>query len=88
MPSFNGCRKRHRHAGCRYATNPATRPDFWADKFTGNVQRDGRNHAALLALGWRVATVWECALRNGRLEQTAVELDRWLRGDALTLEIG
>ena len=77
----------HRHAGCRYATNPATRPEFWSAKFAGNVQRDRRNHAALLALGWRVATAWECALRKERLEDTAVELARWLRGDAITLEI-
>ena len=78
----------HRHAGCRYATNPATRPEFWDAKFAGNVERDGRNHDALLALGWRVATVWECALRKGRLEHTAIELAAWLRRYCVTLDIG
>lgn len=78
----------HRHAECRYATTPATRPDFWATKFAGNVERDTRNHAALLAHGWRVATVWECALRKGRLENSTRELADWLRGDGVTLEIG
>src|SRR3954465_14637144 len=30
----------HRHPGCRYATTPGTRPEFWRDKFEGNVRRD------------------------------------------------
>ena len=33
----------HRHAGCRYATVPATRPEFWATKFDANVVRDVAN---------------------------------------------
>ena len=78
----------HRHDGCRYATTPTTRHDFWVAKFTGNVDRDGCNHAALLALNWRIATVWECAVRKGRLNETTIELAGWLRGDGVTLEIG
>ena len=30
----------HRHEGCRYATTPATRPEYWAEKFAANVRRD------------------------------------------------
>src|SRR5690554_2960017 len=33
----------HRHANCRYATTPKTRPEFWAEKFRENVARDQRN---------------------------------------------
>jgi DNA mismatch endonuclease, patch repair protein len=54
----------HRHAGCRYATQPATRPEFWAHKFDANVQRDQRNQQALLKAGWRVLIIWECGLRQ------------------------
>ena len=70
----------HRHAGCRYATTPATRTDFWQAKFDANVTRDRRDCRALLDAGWRVATVWECALKNGGGTVVASELGRWLRG--------
>ena len=79
----------HRHEGCRYATVPSTRPEFWSAKFDANVARDAAVRSALFAAGWRVATVWECALRT----ETGVEAARdimatWLhRGDAM-LEVG
>ncbi|EIU4785286.1 MULTISPECIES: very short patch repair endonuclease [Pseudomonadaceae] len=50
----------HRHPGCRYATSPKTRLDFWQRKFDQNVARDTRNKAVLLASGWRVIQLWEC----------------------------
>lgn len=67
----------HRHPGCRFATTPATRPDFWSEKFRQNVLRDQRNQAALSNQGWRVATVWECDLRQG--SGAIEELVAWLR---------
>ena len=54
----------HRHEGCRYATTPATRREFWLAKFAANVERDRRDQAALRARGWRVFVVWECVLRR------------------------
>lgn len=54
----------HRHPDCRYATTPATRADFWAEKFSANVLRDRRVAKALEALGWNVLTFWECELRD------------------------
>lgn len=53
----------HRHPGCRNATTPSTRREFWQDKFDGNVRRDARNRTALEAAGWTVLTVWECELK-------------------------
>ena len=70
----------HRHAGCPYTTSPATRAHFWQSKFADNVERDERNRRDLLDAGWRVAVIWECALRNGRELETAVEVVDWLRG--------
>ncbi len=70
----------HRHAGCSYATDPATRPDFWQAKFAANMERDRRTRNDLLEVGWRVAIVWECALRGDRAERTTRRMDRWLRG--------
>ena len=70
----------HRHSGCRYATAPATRQQFWEAKFLANVKRDKRNQVELLDSGWRVAIVWECALRGQGRAESAHQLDRWLHG--------
>jgi DNA mismatch endonuclease (patch repair protein) len=43
---------------------PGTRTDFWQSKIAANQMRDASAHAALLSGGWRIATVWECALRG------------------------
>lgn len=64
----------HRHAGCKYATTPSTRTDFWLTKFQANVTRDKRNIEELMSLGWRVLVLWECGLRRSNLE---AQLD-WL----------
>lgn len=53
----------HRHDGCGRASIPATRPDFWDAKFRRTVERDAEQTAALEALGWRVAVIWECEIR-------------------------
>lgn len=54
----------HRHPGCRYATTPKTRQDYWLPKFEANVERDARKEAQLRELGWRVLVVWECETRQ------------------------
>ncbi|MBF6025350.1 very short patch repair endonuclease [Lysobacter niastensis] len=54
----------HGHHGCRFATVPATRTDFWVAKIAANKVRDHANEEKLRDLGWRVAVVWECALRS------------------------
>ncbi|WP_081986545.1 very short patch repair endonuclease [Chitinibacter sp. ZOR0017] len=54
----------HRHPDCRLASTPKSRQEFWEPKFAGNVERDTRNQAALLASGWRVVILWECGLRK------------------------
>ena len=53
----------HRH-GCRYTTTPATRKDFWEQKFSDNVARDRKNLDKLQKAGWRVYIVWECQLKG------------------------
>lgn len=54
----------HRHAGCPFATTPATRTEFWNNKFAANVSRDLRVRQQLEALGWQILTVWECQLKS------------------------
>lgn len=68
----------HRHEGCRFATTPATRPEFWAEKFQANVARDRKHEAALLAANWRVAIIWECDIKSSDAN-IADELASWLK---------
>ncbi|WP_284354731.1 very short patch repair endonuclease [Pseudomonas putida] len=49
---------------CQLFKLPATRQDFWATKIASNRTRDERATMALLELGWRVATIWECSIRG------------------------
>ena len=79
----------HRHEGCRYATTPATRPEFWQAKFSANIARDIAVRDTLLESGWRVATVWECALRKPeQIEAVAELLSNWLQSETADIEIG
>ena len=57
----------HGH-GCPMFRWPGSRVDFWRTKIEGNRARDAAAQAGLVAVGWRVLTVWECALKGkGRL---------------------
>ena len=79
----------HRHSGCRYTSHPSTRPEFWQAKFDANVSRDDNVRAQLLEAGWRVATIWECALRKPIQVKSAGDLiSDWLDSDCTELEIG
>lgn len=68
----------HRHAGCRKATTPKTRAEFWGQKFRTNTLRDSRNIASLADLGWRVMVVWECELDDPNA--VASRLEAFLEG--------
>lgn len=75
---------------CGLCRIPSTRPDFWREKLGGNETRDRRNRQMLLDAGWRVATVWECAVRGkgpGAPAAVAEALDGWIRGDERTIEL-
>lgn len=74
----------HGHA-CPLFKLPETRRDFWHQKIEGNVARDEAAIVRLRSLGWRVAVVWECALRGKDrrdLADVLSELSSWIRSDA------
>jgi len=60
----------HRHE-CELFKWPKTRPEFWRQKIDANHTRDVTNRGELLARGFRVLYVWECALRG----QTKMSLE-------------
>lgn len=68
----------HRHPDCPKATTPATRQDFWQNKFAENTARDRRNIDQLESAGWRVLIVWECELTKGALAPTVQRVSDWL----------
>lgn len=68
---------------------PKTREDFWRTKISGNRDRDTRSLEALTKQGWRVAIVWECALRGTDKDSGAVvdRLAAWLQSNSQRLEV-
>jgi len=85
----NGCFW-HGH-GCHLFKWPSTRQEWWRTKITKTVQIDQDHLRELSGLGWRVATVWECALK-GRTRRDFDEvidtLAAWLQsGESTRLEI-
>lgn len=85
---INGCFW-HLH-DCHLFKWPASRTEFWCNKITGNRDRDRHQFEELSKKGWRVLTIWECALKGKyRLEFSDLikSTTKWLESETLTLEI-
>ncbi len=75
---------------CHLFKWPSTRPEFWREKIARNRAVDAAAEKELWAEGWRVATVWECALKGKtrlQLGDITDSLSEWLGSDLRTLEI-
>lgn len=68
----------HGHA-CRQGRSPSSNVDYWGPKVEANRERDKRKEHALIDLGWRVYTVWECELKTQRDAETAALLAAKIR---------
>lgn len=77
----------HRHENCSFFRLPKTRPEFWADKIQRNVERDTAAIEQLRDAGWRVAVIWECALRKDP-DRTLDRLVAFVRSNRRFLEVG
>lgn len=64
----------HRHAGCRYATIPASNAAFWLDKFAANKRRDAVVKRRLRQLGWHVRVVWSCQLNSRKMNALVAQI--------------
>lgn len=74
----------HHHDGCRYATMPKTRPEFWMNKFASNRQRDIQAKMRLHDAGWRVFEIWECGFRNN--DKASINwLPAYIKSDIVSL---
>ncbi|WP_420030652.1 very short patch repair endonuclease [Pseudomonas oryzihabitans] len=65
----------HRHPGCRYATTPKSRQEYWLPKFESNVERDARKEAQLRELDWRVVVIWECETKSLEMLEARLRLE-------------
>jgi DNA mismatch endonuclease (patch repair protein) len=64
----------HRHAGCGYATTPASNAEFWRNKFEANVRRDAEVKKQLRTAGWNVKVIWACQLTEAQMRRLAREI--------------
>ena len=70
----------HHHKGCKLALLPSTRREFWTAKLEANAMRDVSAHCRLLALEWRVLTIWECYLKSVSRDALQTDLTHWILG--------
>jgi DNA mismatch endonuclease (patch repair protein) len=54
----------HGHDCKRGAREPKTNVEYWRPKIERNRARDSAHYAALAAMGWKVAVIWECQLKD------------------------
>lgn len=54
----------HQHSGCRKATVPSVRQNYWLPKLQRTSERDAESLAALQVLGWECLVLWECEVTS------------------------
>lgn len=84
----NGCFW-HGHK-CQLCRFPNSNKEYWQGKIARNIERDISNRQSLLDLGWRVLTIWECALNGSaklELNQVFDLAAAWLRSTIAHCEI-
>ena len=59
----------HRHPGCKDASTPKSRTEYWQEKFDRNVSNDIKHQRALEEMGFRVIVIWECEITK-HLDET------------------
>jgi len=76
----------HGHDSCRLAKMPTSRVEFWTTKISATKKRDATETTKLRALGWRVAIIWECALRSNP-DDTLRRVSDFIASDKEMIEI-
>ena len=85
---INGCFW-HGH-DCPRCRMPSSNTEYWNRKIARNMERDISNRQSLLDMGWRVMTIWECALTGKRKLELHKIIDMtcdWLLSMNTTFEI-
>jgi len=74
----NGCFW-HGHEGCKYFVLPKNNQEWWFSKINRNRELDQKNAGELNRIGWQVITIFECELKNGKMESTLENTIRRIR---------
>lgn len=75
---------------CHLFKWPSTRTDFWRAKVIRNRIVDASANAALLEAGWRVGSIWECAIKGRTrlpLDEVLAACADWLRSTRPSFEV-
>lgn len=75
---------------CHLFKWPSSNVSFWDEKLTRNKSVDERSYQNLKVAGWRVLTIWECALKGKKrmpVEKIADDIVAWLNSSASDVEI-
>ena len=75
---------------CHLFKWPSSNESFWKEKITRNKEVDAQSRQELTLAGWRILTVWECALKGRQrrpLEEIADEICTWLGSSRPDVEI-
>lgn len=64
----------HGHEGCRYFVVPKTQTEWWMTKISFNKERDKKVTEILKANGWKIIVIFECELKQGKTEETLLNL--------------
>lgn len=75
---------------CHLFKWPSSNVSFWDEKLARNKSVDERSYQNLKVAGWRVLTVWECALKGKQrlsFEQIADDIVTWLNSSESDVEI-
>jgi len=57
----------HGHT-CKRGALPTANIEFWENKISGNIERDKHNVLELEKQGWIVIVIWQCKIRNIKLQ--------------------
>lgn len=68
----------HRHSGCKRATTPKSRLEYWLPKFERNVENDKKHCEELFSLGWHPIVIWECEI-NKSFDETMARVVREIK---------
>ncbi len=68
----------HGHKNCKRAKLPATNQSFWKKKINKNVIRDKYNYAHLRKLGWKYLVIWQCQIKNDKMNYMKMKIDKYL----------
>jgi len=66
---------------CSKGRLPKSKPEYWRPKIEANKNRDLRCTAELMELGWNVAVVWQCELRN--IAALSMKIENFLLTDSV-----